>query len=157
MKILMHVAGLPFDNHTITNGESLGGSETAGYYMARELAAQGNEVVIFTTHPDPYNRAGEENPVDYRSIGPQTDACPMGLAFAEHAATVEYDVLIMQRQPTFLTLDYKVAQIYLWMHDVPTVDQLPAIDKVAYKITGIFAVSEYHKKLISRYMGGLNP
>ena len=51
MYIVLHVGGLPFNGDTIKR-ESLGGSETAGYYMAKELAAQGHSVTIFTNSPD---------------------------------------------------------------------------------------------------------
>ena len=51
MFIVMHCMGLPFNGNTIKE-KSLGGSETAAYYMAKELAAQGHKLSLFTNDID---------------------------------------------------------------------------------------------------------
>ena len=45
--ITIVVAGIPFNGDTIKT-QSLGGSETAGYYMGLELAKRGHRVTMFT-------------------------------------------------------------------------------------------------------------
>ena len=52
MHIVIHAAGLPFNGQTIPSGESLGGSESAAYFMAKELVELGHKVVCFTNSKD---------------------------------------------------------------------------------------------------------
>ena len=47
MDIVIHSLGMPFDGNTIKE-RSLGGSETAAYYQALELAKLGHRVQVFT-------------------------------------------------------------------------------------------------------------
>ena len=43
----MHCSGMPFNGTTIQNS-SLGGSETAAYYLAKGMAEKGHKVTLFT-------------------------------------------------------------------------------------------------------------
>ena len=42
--ILMHVGGMPFNGDTIPSGQSLGGSESAAYYLAKALVKRGHRI-----------------------------------------------------------------------------------------------------------------
>ena len=65
MHIAMAVPGMPFNGETIPNGQSLGGSESAGYYMARELVKRGHKVIVFTNS----EKGGTWDGVTYEYFG----------------------------------------------------------------------------------------
>ncbi len=46
MHIAMNVPGMPFNGDTIPSGKSLGGSESAGYYMAKALVDSPDDVEV---------------------------------------------------------------------------------------------------------------
>ena len=90
MDIVIHCGGMPFTGETVAE-QSLGGSESAAYYMAKELAALGNKVTVFTTHPDGGNFDG----VTYAWCGDVTEATPLGHMFDSYATQTPNDVLII--------------------------------------------------------------
>ena len=94
MFITMHCMGMPFNGETLEK-HSLGGSESACYYVAKELAARGHKVIVFTTNPE----EGDWDGVRYRWMGNPTEASPMGERFGFYAENTPQDVLIMQRHP----------------------------------------------------------
>jgi hypothetical protein len=73
MQIAIHTAGMPFDGETIPGGKSLGGSESASYYMAKELAKLGHEVIVFTNS----QKTGNWDGVVYEWMG-QVSEQPLG-------------------------------------------------------------------------------
>ena len=100
MFIVMHCMGLPFNGDTIKEG-SLGGSETAAYYMARELSAQGHKVTLFTGSQDEGNFDG----VRYLNYGRPDESAPLGDRFhfyaerrADHTAPPQGVLLPVRRQ-----------------------------------------------------------
>ena len=62
--VMMLVPGLPFNGKTLETG-SLGGSESAGLYMAKALARQGQHVKMFC-NTDALDR--DEEGVEYYPI-----------------------------------------------------------------------------------------
>ena len=68
MYIVMHCGGLPFNGKTIEES-SLGGSETAAYYMAKELVTIGHTVIIFTNA----QTVGKFDGVKYEWVGEITE------------------------------------------------------------------------------------
>ena len=77
MHIAMAVPGMPFNGSTIPDGKSLGGSESAGYYMARELTKRGHSVVVFTNSEQKGNWDG----VVYEFLGRPREDMPLGERF----------------------------------------------------------------------------
>ena len=57
MDVSIVVPGIPFTGDTFEK-LSIGGSESAGYYMARALDARGHRVTVFTNTDKP-SRTGE--------------------------------------------------------------------------------------------------
>ena len=80
MFIVMHCMGLPFNGNTIKE-QSLGGSESACYYVARELATRGHRVSVFTNHQE----GGEMNGVHYAWVGQVNENFPLGERFMHYA------------------------------------------------------------------------
>jgi hypothetical protein len=75
MKIVMYVAGMTFNGNTIKEGKSLGGSESAGYYVARELAKLGHDVTMFSSIQPEESKFYEG--VLYVPIGERSDKVPL--------------------------------------------------------------------------------
>ena len=76
MYIVMHCGGMPFNGNTIKE-QSLGGSETAAYYVAKELAQAGHSVTIFTAHQE----GGVFDGVKYEWMGEASEEVPLGQRF----------------------------------------------------------------------------
>jgi len=83
MHIAIHASGMPFNGATIPNGKSLGGSESAAYYMAKELANLGHNVVVFTRSKE----KGRWDGVLYEYHGDISDTYPLGDRFSLNYAS----------------------------------------------------------------------
>lgn len=103
------IAGKPWTGSTIYE-DSLGGSESAVIYLARELARRGHEVTVFT-----HGQPGVFEKVEYRSV----TELQLGLPQCDvHVSSRWVEVLASSTAP------FKV----LWLHDMPSgrYDVLPA-------------------------------
>ena len=108
----MHCMGIAFNGNTIEE-RSLGGSETAAYYMAKELSAQGHKVTLFTNTQD----EGDFDGVRYLSIGQPNEDQPLGDRFHFYAENTPHDVLIIQRHPHAFRFDFAAKIKVWWVHD----------------------------------------
>ena len=102
--ISLLVPGLPFDGDTLEN-HSLGGSETAGLYMAKALAARGAHVKVF---------CGTDK-VSEDSTGAQY--FPLQL-WPQYATCTPHDVAIVQRAPERFGVAIESRLNVLWQHDL---------------------------------------
>src|SRR5690349_12607959 len=113
MFFVLHTGGIPFNGDTIKQ-RSLGGSETAAYHLARELARMGHRVRLFTGISE--KEEGEWDGVRYVAAGQTSEQHPLGDRFHIYATNTPHDVLIVQRHPLALRQKYACKQAYLWMH-----------------------------------------
>ena len=143
MFIVMHCMGMPFNGATIKTG-SLGGSETAAYYVAKELAAQGHAVTLFTTHPE----GGIWDGVRYLYCGEQTAELPLGHDFHFYAMQTPHDVLIIQRHPQAFMAQWASKVNLWWLHDLALIRHRNPVSQMMWNIDGILTVSEYHRQQI---------
>jgi glycosyltransferase involved in cell wall biosynthesis len=155
MIILMHCGGMPFNGETIKN-ESLGGSETAAYYIARELAKRGHRVSMFTNIPpgEPYEGIFEG--VKYISAGQADAQNPLGARFHFYATHTPADVCMIQRAPGAFTYRWASKINVCWLHDLALHRSKPMLAGAMWNIDSIFTVSEWHKKQVCDVYG-LNP
>ncbi|HFD31307.1 MAG TPA: glycosyltransferase, partial [Gammaproteobacteria bacterium] len=151
MYITMHCAGMPFNGDTIKT-DSLGGSETAAYYMALELAKKGHTVRIFTESKE----TGEFDGVFYEWCGIPSERFPMGELFHNYAENVPCDVMIIQRSPYAFKYKYASKINLWWVHDLALYRSKEDIAAQFMNVDGVLTVSEYHKKQICEVYG-LNP
>lgn len=151
MFIVMHCGGLPFNGDTIKT-QSLGGSESAAYYMARELAKAGHKVTIFTNSQE----AGIFDGVKYEWAGVGNDQYPLGDRFQFYAESTPHDVLIIQRHPAAFTRQYASKINLLWLHDLALQRTKGAMLAQAWNIDGFLTVSQFHKEQVVKEWG-LNP
>jgi len=113
MHIVIHAGGIPFNGDTV-NERSLGGSESAAYYTARELASRGHRVVVFTEHPD----GGTFDGVTYINMGERSEIKPMGATWHFYCESTPHEVNIIQRQPGGFMFHIQSKINLWWAHDI---------------------------------------
>lgn len=151
MQIVIHCGGMPFNGSTIKE-KSLGGSETAAYYMALELTKQGHEVLMFTNHQE----GGTFDGVAYAFAGQQSEQYPLGDQFYFYATNTPHDVLIIQRGLMSFNANYASKINILWLHDLALHRQSNMFGVQMWNVDAIFTVSEYHKQQVVDVYG-VNP
>src|SRR3990167_6576968 len=97
------IPGMPCQGDTLDT-KSLGGSETAGICLSRELAKLGHRVKVFSN----CERPGEYDGVQYNPLA----------MFMENYERVPGDVLIAQRTPEPFVLRSSHRLHLLWCHDL---------------------------------------
>lgn len=149
MNIVMWCGGIPFDGDTIKH-RSLGGSESAAYYMAEELSRLGYKVTLFTHTKEP---SVSDGGVKYIPIGTTTDDKPLGDNFHFFAENTPHDVLIIQRHLKAFTHRFASKLNLWWLHDLASHRNTSAVHSMLYNIDGVLVVSEFHKKQVCEVYG----
>lgn len=148
MDFVLHSMGLPFNGETIKS-KSLGGSESAAYYLARELAARGHQVKMFTSE----QTEGVWDGVTYIWHGNPTSAAPLGERFCHYAENTPHDVLIIQRHPLAFHRDY-ASKLNIWqLHDLALFRSKNVIHGGLSRINMVTTVSEWHKNQVHEVYG----
>jgi glycosyltransferase involved in cell wall biosynthesis/2-polyprenyl-3-methyl-5-hydroxy-6-metoxy-1,4-benzoquinol methylase len=148
LSFVFHVMGMPFDGSTIKTS-SLGGSETAAYYQAKELAARGHEVVMFTNTQND----GVYDGVTYIGLGDITAETPLGSRFDAYATKTPHDVLIIQRHPTGFHKQY-ASKVNIWqLHDLALFRTTTVANHGMWNINAVTCVSEWHKNQVAEVYG----
>lgn len=148
MDIVINCLGMPFDGDTINN-RSLGGSETAAYYMALELVKLGHNVTMFTR----CEQANTFDGVKYVPAGEQSEINPLGAQFHYYAENTPHDILIIQRHPQAFAHSYASKINLWWCHDLAMYRNRENIFQHLWNIDGVLAVSNYHKDQIHEVYG----
>lgn len=149
MIITIHCGGMPFNGDTIKTG-SIGGSETAAYYVAKELAARGHRVTMFTS----LNATeGTFDGVKYIWHGPVSERAPLGELFHFYASNTPHDVCIIQRQPGAFVNKWASKINISWLHDLAFYRQRALVNSAAWNIDAVFTVSEWHRKQVMEVYG----
>jgi len=148
MFIAIHCGGMPFNGNTIPKGESLGGSESACYYMAKELAKIGHKVVVFTASQE----RGRWDDVLYEWAGEGSKQYPLGDRW-HHVTQAPYDVIIAQRNPVAFSGDYNSKLNVLWLHDLSLHRNAGMYQNQLWNVDTILTVSEFHKQQCGQVYG----
>jgi glycosyltransferase involved in cell wall biosynthesis/2-polyprenyl-3-methyl-5-hydroxy-6-metoxy-1,4-benzoquinol methylase len=141
---------MPFNGGTI-NERSLGGSETAAYYMAKGLAALGHKVTLFTNMPR--EGCGEFDGVNYVASGEINENAPLGRDFTYYATHTPHDVLIIQRHPAAFATKYASKLNFWWLHDLALHRMAPHANSHMWNIDRVLCVSDCHKQQICDVYG----
>ena len=128
LDIMMYIPGLPFNGDTIKK-ESLGGSETAGYYMAREIAKRGHRVTVFSNTDQP----GLFDKVRYLPIS----------EYWKFTRSIKFDVAIVQRAPEVCSAKNSAKINILWCHDLALKRQIETFRGALWNIDKVMVVSEW--------------
>lgn len=132
LDITFLVPGLQFNGDALTS-QSLGGSETAGLCMAREMAARGHNVYMFC------NTSSPGQIFDGVTYMPADD-------WEKFASSTIHDISIVQRLPAMFKQRFLSKLNVLWCHDLALARQYQEIRGVMWNIDGIFVLSEYMKE-----------
>lgn len=141
LTITLYIPGMPFNGATIKNGQSLGGSETAGYYVARELAKRGHQVTVFSNIPA--DQVGIFEGVIYQPLS----------AFLQYAKTTPHDVLIAQRDPAVLNQTFAAKLVMWWTHDLALRRYGKQVNEMSWNLDKVLSVSNWHKEQIKEVYG----
>jgi len=144
MHIVIYASGIPFNGNTV-NERSLGGSESAAYYVAKELAARGHRVNVFTESEEEGNFDG----VNYLFIGPKNEQKPMGTNWHFYCENTPHDVNIIQRVPVGFYFNYQSKINLWWAHDIALRRNNDAIMSSNWQTTQIMPVSNWFKEQIA--------
>lgn len=140
MEYVICALGMPFNGETIAK-QSLGGSESAAYYLGRELAARGHRVTMFTT----CEQGGTWDGVNYVPAGPINQHTPLGQHFEFYARNTPHDVLIMQRHPSAFDRVF-ASKVNIWQtHDLALHRTSGPIGAMMWNVDAVTCVSEWHK------------
>lgn len=123
-----YASGIPFHGNTITE-KSLGGSETAVLYMARELAKRGHDVKVFNNCDKPGNYDG----VDYNNFND---------SWENIAPIAEWDVFIVSRNYQMMAHKMHTRMLGLWNHDI-LVDEASLMNN-SWACDFSFCLSDFH-------------
>lgn len=150
MEIVIHSLGMPFDGNTIKTS-SLGGSESAAVYLARELARMGHRVSVWTSKRD-----CPSEPIDgvnYLYAGESTQQTPLGKTFEFYARNTPHDVLIIQRHPLAFRERY-AAKVCIWqLHDLGSKRFAHHVLSGMWQIDAVTCVSQWHRDQIRESFG----
>ncbi|MHC4620450.1 MAG: methyltransferase domain-containing protein [Planctomycetota bacterium] len=148
MHIAIHCGGMPFNGATIDAGKSLGGSESAAYYMAKELAALDHHVVVLTNEKQP----GKWDGVTYEWLGTQSREQPLGDR-AHFVLQAPFDVVIAQRHPLAFIRPLNSNLNLWWLHDLALYRTGNLVQHHLHNIDRILTVSEFHRSQVSEVWG----
>lgn len=132
------VPGMAFHGNS-DKEQSLGGSESAGLYMARALAKKGHCVSVFCNCSKP----GVYDGVDY---------LPMNL-WDEATSNNPHDVLIVQRMPQGFSRKRASRVNLCWLHDMAQHRAAGQFAGVAWNVDRYIVLSDYHKQQVQDATG----
>ena len=135
LDIVIYTEGLPFDGG-VPFRRSLGGSESAVVFAARELARRGHRVRVFCRCESP----GDYEGVAYHDL---TDFS----AFLESGSC---DVFICCRHLRGLAAPVRSKVNVVWNHDIIFKDGARQLMSLMYKVDRLFVLSEFHKETFQR-------
>ena len=151
MDFVIHSMGMPFNGETIQK-RSLGGSESAAYYLAKELARRGHRVSVFTNERE----EGEWDGVKYLWCGEAGQNAPLGERYHFYAENTPHDVTIVQRHPQAFTRP-PASKVRIWqLHDLALYRSMAGVQQMLCHMDFVTTVSEFHKNQVSEVYG-INP
>lgn len=124
------VPGMPFEGNTLET-QSLGGSETAGLSMAKEMAKRGHMVRMFcgTTGISKCADGVEYLPLSY---------------FNSFAGSTPHDVCIVQRTPEIFGSHFASKLNVLWAHDMALLRNSAMLRRSLWNVDKVMTVSRFH-------------
>lgn len=147
----IHALGMPFDGTTVAT-KSLGGSESAAYYLARGLAARGHKVNCWTS----IEKDSQLDGVTYMNAGRYDNTTPLGDRFEHYTRNTPHDVLIIQRGAISFHKPF-ASKVNIWqLHDLALHRYSAQMMGGMYQVDAVTCVSQFHLDQIQK-VWGLNP
>ncbi len=137
MDIVIYTEGLPFDGRTPFQ-RSLGGSESAVVFAARELARRGHRVRVYCR----CERPGEYEGVRYHDLPD----------FPAFAASGRCDVFLCCRHLRGLAAPVRAKAHLLWCHDLLPREAARQLQSLMYKVDRLLVLSKFHQERLQRQL-----
>ena len=137
--ITMAVPGIPFNGDTFDK-LSIGGSESAGCYMARALAKRGHSVTVFCNTEAVVNSS---DGVNYLPIS----------LFRQYVEYTPHDVCIVQRVPELLQSYNQAKFTMLWCHDLALRRNEGLFRGISWNLDKIALLSDFQMKQYKTVFG----
>jgi glycosyltransferase involved in cell wall biosynthesis len=152
LDVVLYTEGLPFTGDTLEQ-RSVGGSETAFIYVARELARLGHKVTAYCR----CTKEGLYDGVSYKD-----------LSKADELTQSECDLFICSRYFLVFTKLVRAKVSFFWMHDVLVEGLNEYLTFLGPKMDVIYGLTDYHCRRIAqtvpelqsklrKLMNGLDP
>lgn len=154
MQVVIHAMGMPFDGDTVRKA-SLGGSESAAYFLACALKRNGHRVTLFTGD-ESLGLGREMDGITYLWHGPTTPQAPLGNAFEQYATNIPHDVLVVQRHPLAFHRQYQSKVRIHQMHDLALHRLNGSIQQGLWQTDAVTGVSDWHCEQM-RSVYGIKP
>jgi glycosyltransferase involved in cell wall biosynthesis/SAM-dependent methyltransferase len=138
LDIIFMTAGMPFDGHTIKT-KSLGGSESAAYYMARALAKRGHRVRHFTNT----EKVETVDGVTYMPIS----------NWGPYTRDAHHDISIIQRNPQAMAHAINAKLSILWCHDLALRRNNDVVRATKWRTDKTFLLSQFHADQYKEVVG----
>lgn len=129
LDIAIAVPGMAMNWDTMER-QSLGGSETAGLSMAKALAKQGHNVILFCNTTDTGKKADD---VIYMPLD----------SFHSFVTTSPIDIVIGQRMPELFAVKMTSKLNILWCHDLAMLRNADKFKSVLWNVDKVMTVSQY--------------
>ena len=151
--ISMLVPGMPFSGDTL-DAKSLGGSETAGLSLARELRRLGHHVTMFANCGGPalYDLHGNRIERDDPGGSGAIRFYPVE-HWASYATCTPHDVCIVQRTPEPLNVRTVSKLNLLWCHDIALGRQAAAMRGAMWNCDGVITLSDWQRQNYKKVYG----
>lgn len=138
LDIIFYVQGMTFNGDSLSK-HSLGGSETMGLIMAREMAKRGHDVTMFCNTDKPGNYDGVTYlPAEH---------------YFNYAMYTPHDVAIVQRIPGIFNNKTKSKINILWNHDLAMKRARGEFRGALWNIDEIFGLTDYHINQMAEIYG----
>lgn len=138
LDISIVVPGMAFNGETF-HKQSLGGSESAAYYMARALGKLGHNVQVFCNTPEPV-------------FCKEANYLPLGM-FQQYAEFTAHDVCIVQRAPEYMTMNIRAKYTVLWCHDLASKRSQQGVVGTAFNYDKLFVLSDFMRRQYMQVYG----
>ena len=136
--IVLAIPGLSFNGETFDK-LSIGGSESAGYYLAKALAKLGHSVTVFCN-------------TEKHVSCPDVDYLPLGM-FRQYVEFSPHDVCIVQRDPTLLQGHCQAKFTVLWCHDLAMQRSTGMFRGLGWNYDKIAVLSKFHHEQYKSVLG----
>lgn len=151
MRIAFWVGGMPFNDETLKT-QSLGGSESAGYFLSEELSKRGHQVFLFTSlaaNPRSIKKDGGGS-LNILYHGQPTPEAPLGHAFEQYMRDTPIDVAIIQRVPYAFHKQWNT-KVCIWqLHDLALYRSATEMMGGLWQIDAITTVSNWHAEQVKK-------
>lgn len=138
LDIVFYVQGMTFNGDSLSK-HSLGGSETMGLIMAREMAKRGHDVTMFCNTDKPGNYDGVTYlPAEH---------------YFNYVMYTPHDVAIVQRIPGIFNNKTKAKINILWNHDLAMKRARGEFRGALWNIDEVFGLTDYHIDQMSEIYG----